>query len=296
MGDPDAVLTLPDGRQAQWWDGGDPRGSAVFFFRGCPDTRHAARSGADAARELGIRLVAVNRPGYGRSTSTESDHVSVADDTVAVADLLGIDRFAALGMSVGGPYALVCAARHPDRVRSLALVSAPGMIVEMDPPWHRDDLTTDEQDFFHTLSKGSVAEAVAVMRPDFESYVDQLDPGDTDDPALVRRWMVGIDPVDAELLVSFSDAELAESVREALEQPEGYLRDAAVTFRTWEFRPETVTCPTSLWYGALDRNHPVRNGRWLADRIHGATLTELDGTAHLGALLTRWEAILGSLL
>ncbi len=131
------------------------------------------------------------------------------------------------------------------------------------------------------------------MRPDFENYLDQLDPGDTDDPALIRRWMVGIDPVDAELLVSFSDAELAESVREALEQPEGYLRDAAVTFRTWEFRPETVTCPTSLWYGALDRNHPVRNGRWLADRIPGATLTELDGTAHLGALLTRWEAILG---
>ncbi|MGA9344545.1 MAG: alpha/beta hydrolase, partial [Nocardioidaceae bacterium] len=91
MGDSHDVLTLPDGRQAQWWDGGDPRGSAVFFFHGCPDTRHAARSGAAAARELGIRLVAVNRPGYGRSTSTESDHVSVADDTVAVADLLGID-------------------------------------------------------------------------------------------------------------------------------------------------------------------------------------------------------------
>ncbi len=296
MGDPDDVLTLLDGRQAQWWDGGDPRGSAVFFFHGCPDTRHAARSGAEAARELGIRLVAVNRPGYGRSSPAESDHVSVAEDTVAVANLLGINTFAALGMSVGGPYALACAARHPDRVRSVAVVSAPGMAVEMDPPWHRDDLTADEQDFFTGLSTGSVAEAMAVMRPDFENWVDQLGPGDPDDRALIRRWMAGIDPGDAELLVSLSDEELAESVREALEQPDGYLRDAAVTFRTWEFRPEAVTCPTSLWYGALDRNHPVRNGRWLADRIPGATLTQLDGTAHLGALLTRWEAIFGSLL
>ncbi len=296
MGDLDDDLTLPDGRQAQWWQGGDLRGPAVFFFHGCPDTRHAARSGAAAAQNLGVRLVAVNRPGYGRSTPTDSDHVSVADDTAAVADLLGIDTFAAVGMSVGGPYALACATRHPDRVSSVAVVSAPGMTVEMDPPCHRDDLTPDQWAFFARLAAGSVDDAIDLMRPDFEMYVDHLDPGDADDAALIRRWMPGIDPVDAGLLASFSDAELAESVREALEHPDGYLRDAAVTFRTWTFRPEAVTCPTTLWYGELDCNHPVRHGRWLAERIPGAALVELDGTAHLGALLTRWEAILTSLV
>ena len=103
----------------------EPRtGPAVLFFHGCPDTRLAARPGDDAARRLGVRLVAVSRPGYGQSDAAASGHLSVADDTAAVADLLGIDRFAVLGMSVGGPYALACAARHPDRVTAAGVVAA----------------------------------------------------------------------------------------------------------------------------------------------------------------------------
>ncbi len=42
-------------------------GRPVLFFHGCPDTRRAARSGYDAARRLGVRLIAGNRPGYGAS-------------------------------------------------------------------------------------------------------------------------------------------------------------------------------------------------------------------------------------
>jgi pimeloyl-ACP methyl ester carboxylesterase len=87
-----------------------------------------------------VRLVAVNRPGYGSSGSHESGQVSVADDTVAVADVLGIEQFAVLGMSVGGIYAIACAALHPDRVTAMGLTASPGIIPEMDPPWHRDDL------------------------------------------------------------------------------------------------------------------------------------------------------------
>ena len=36
---------------------------------------------------------------------------------------LGHERFAVLGMSVGGAYAVACAARHPDRVAALGLVA-----------------------------------------------------------------------------------------------------------------------------------------------------------------------------
>ncbi|MGH3331266.1 MAG: alpha/beta fold hydrolase, partial [Nocardioidaceae bacterium] len=83
------LLRLPDGRRAQLWQGGASAGPVVFFLHGCPDTRHAARTGEAAARRSGVRLVAVNRPGYGLSDPHESSHVSVADDIVAVADLLG---------------------------------------------------------------------------------------------------------------------------------------------------------------------------------------------------------------
>ncbi|MFC9693879.1 alpha/beta fold hydrolase [Kribbella sp. NPDC056951] len=118
-------VRVPDGRWVELWDGGALGGTPVIFLAGCPDTRHAAYPGAEAARRLDVRLVGINRPGYGRSTSHASTHLSVADDVVAVADALGIERFAVVGMSIGGPYAVACAVRHPDRVTALGVLASP---------------------------------------------------------------------------------------------------------------------------------------------------------------------------
>ena len=87
-----------DGRRMQWWEGGAPDGVPIFFLHGCPDTRHAAYAGDAAAQRTGVRLIAVNRPGYGTSDACASTQLSVADDVVAVADQLGIDSFAVLGV------------------------------------------------------------------------------------------------------------------------------------------------------------------------------------------------------
>ena len=288
------LVALPDGRRAQLWQGGDPAGRTVFFLHGCPDTRHAAYPGDAAARRSGVRLVAVNRPGYGRSDPHESGHRSVADDVAAVADLLGIERYGVLGMSVGGPYALACAARHPARVTSAAVVSAPGMAPAMDPPWHRDDLDDVGRSFVTGLARLPVEEAVQRMRPDFEAYVAGVAPQDPDDAALVTRWLAGLPPHDAAVLAGLSPAELAAAVREALARPEGYLRDAAVTFRTWDFDLGDVRCPVSVWAGERDANHPPRNSTWLARSLPDATLRVLP-TGHLGTLHEHWDEILAEL-
>jgi pimeloyl-ACP methyl ester carboxylesterase len=289
------LLRLADGRRAQFWQGGVPAGAAVFFFHGCPDSRLAACSGESAARATGVRLVAVNRPGYGQSDPDESGHLSVADDTIAVADQLGIDRFAVLGMSLGGPYALACAARHPDRVAAVGVVAGPAITPELDPPWHRDDLSPDQQAFFQALSRRTIAQAIDVFRPDFEAYVASLAPQDSDDATLTRRLIEQLDPRDAELMTALPSADVAAAAREALASTDGYLRDAAVTFRRWEFRPEQVGCPTWLWYGELDANVSLRNARWLAEHIPGATLVVRERTSHLGTLLEHWDEILATL-
>jgi len=290
------LARLPDGRMAQLWQGGAATGPVVFFGHGCPDSRLAARSGQPAAERVGVRLVAVNRPGYGRSDPAESGHLSVADDTVAVADLLGIDRFAVLGMSVGGPYALACAVRHPRRVTAVGLVASPGNVPAMRPPWHRDDLAYDQQAFVQRLATSSVADSVALMRPEFEQYVAQVDPDDPDDEALADRWTTGLPTLDEPLMRALPRAHLAAAAREALADPDGYLRDAALTFRPWEFRPELLTCLTTLWYGELDPNAPPRNGQWIAEHVAGARLVVRAGTAHAGALMLHWDEILSTLV
>ena len=93
------LLELPDGRQAEVWHGGVATGPLVMFLHGTPDSRLTARTGDAAAVRAGVHLVAINRPGYGRSDPAESGLASVADDTVAVADSLAVHRFAVLGGS-----------------------------------------------------------------------------------------------------------------------------------------------------------------------------------------------------
>lgn len=291
MADPD-IVTLPDGRRMQFWRGGVPSGPAVLFLPGTPDSRLVARSGADAAVRSRVDLVAINRPGYGLSDPAESDHVSVADDVVAVADALGIERFAVLGMSLGGPYALACAVRHPERVRAVGVVAAPAIAPELDPSWHRDDLGPEQQEFFSGLASSTVSAAVDRMRPDFEAYIAQLAPDDTDDESLADRLARQLHPLDAALTARLPVADVAAATREALRQTDGYLRDAAVTFRVWDFRPESVRCPTWLWYGELDDNAPVRNGRWFEEHIPGAKLAVRSQTAHLGTLIAYWDDLL----
>src|SRR5215217_6342036 len=112
-------LELAGGRVAQLWLGGADGGPVVLFFHGCPDTRWAARSRESTAREVGVRLLCVNRPGYGASGPARSSHGSVADDAAEVLDRLDIAEVAVLGMSVGGAYAAAFAARHPERTSAL---------------------------------------------------------------------------------------------------------------------------------------------------------------------------------
>ena len=282
-------------RHTEYAEYGDPAGRPVVFFHGTPDCRLAARPGHAAARQAGVRIVAFDRPGYGGSPPAASDHVTVARDVAALADGLGLDTFAVLGMSIGGQYALAAAAMLPDRVTAAGVVAAPAVVPALDPPLPRDGLDAPGEEFFRRLAAGSVQANVASMRADFAAYVAGLDPAGADDATLVARLVGGLHELDAALVGAWPPAEVAEMTREALVSPEGYLRDAAVAFRDWPIAPEAVGCPTHLWYGALDPQAAVRNGTWLAERIPDARLVVREGDAHLGTLHRHWPEVLAAL-
>lgn len=291
--DADGLLTLPDGRHVQTWEGGDPRGTPVLFFHGCPDTRHAAMPGHDAARSAGIRLVAFNRPGYGWSDAAASTHASVADDAAAVADELRLQQVAAVGMSIGGQYALAFAGRHPDRVHAVAALATPAVIPALDPPTHRDDLSAQAREELCRLAALPIGEAMETARPQFEDFVAQVAPDDADDEALTRRWLAMLPAADAALVRAISTVgQVAASVREALVQREGYLRDAALAFREWAVDPRTVRCPVRLWYGEDDDNVSLRSARWFAEHLPDARLVVRPGTGHLATLHRHWDEVL----
>src|SRR4029077_13809953 len=95
---------------------------AVVWHHGTPNIGAPPAPLFDAATQLGIRWIGFDRPGYGGSTAVADRAVAEAATCVAaVADELGVDRFAVMSHSGGGPHALACAALLGDRVRAAAV-------------------------------------------------------------------------------------------------------------------------------------------------------------------------------
>jgi pimeloyl-ACP methyl ester carboxylesterase len=107
---------------------GEPGAAPVLFCHGLADSRLSARLFTKVARELGLRVVAPDRPGTGRTDPRRLRRLADwAEDAVLVLDAVRADCAAVLGVSGGGPFAASCAAGMPGRVRSLTLVSPLGL-------------------------------------------------------------------------------------------------------------------------------------------------------------------------
>src|ERR1041385_8757707 len=114
---------LSDGRRLGYAEYGDLQGWPVFYFHGWPSSRLEPRTAQGVCADLNLRLIASDRPGYGLSDfKPRRAIVDGVRDTKELAQQLGIDRFAALGVSGGGPYAAACAATLPERVTMALLV------------------------------------------------------------------------------------------------------------------------------------------------------------------------------
>ena len=107
-------------------DEGDPSGPVVMYFHGTPGSRLDLSCDEQAVTDSGVRLVSFDRPGYGGSTPAPFGLASVAADAHAVADALGVARFATLGMSGGGPAALAAATVPGGRVSRVGVASGAG--------------------------------------------------------------------------------------------------------------------------------------------------------------------------
>ena len=142
-------VALGDDRTLHAYDtGGDDAADrlAVFWHHGTPNIGTPPAPLFAAADRLGLRWVSYDRPGYGGSTPRPGrDVASAATYVAAVADALGIDQFAVVGHSGGGPHALACGALLPQRVR--AVVSIAGLA-----PFDADGL-----DWFAGMTDSGVA-------------------------------------------------------------------------------------------------------------------------------------------
>ena len=116
------TLRTADGRQVGFAQHGDPAGVPVVWCHGGPGSRLEAQAAGRALENAGLRVIGIDRPGYGLSTPLPGRTIaSWVDDALAVVDSLGLDGFFVVGISTGGAYALALAALAPHRVRGVAI-------------------------------------------------------------------------------------------------------------------------------------------------------------------------------
>jgi pimeloyl-ACP methyl ester carboxylesterase len=119
----DSSITLADGRSLAYTDIGASGGPVLMSFHGAPSSRLDTTMFEDALTGLDVRVVSADRPGYGGSSPQPGRHrEDWPSDVAALADQLGVERFAVMGVSGGGPYAVACSALLQDRVASAAIV------------------------------------------------------------------------------------------------------------------------------------------------------------------------------
>lgn len=269
------VFDLPGGRELGFSETGDRGGKPVLAFHGTPGSRRQILIPAadEAARQAGVRLIAPDRPGYGHSTFQPGRRlVDWPADVAALADHLGIDRFGVIGISGGGPHALVCAALLPDRVTRAGVVSGVGSTA-----------TAEDAEGMMPMNKilGSLGRrsevallpVTAVMARVMRRRPEQA----------TRLMMRQLPPSDAAILArpEIHRAFVAEAAQATSTTARAVAQDMALFARPWGFELGGIKVPVDFWQGDADRNVPPAHARRQADQVKGSTLHEFPGEGHL---------------
>ncbi len=269
----DGILVLKDGRRLGYGEYGDLAGWPLMFLHGTPGSRMMAQFAAARARELGIRLIAPERPGFGLSDiQPQRRLLDWAADVRELADAMDLERFVLAGVSGGGPYVAAFAWKMPERCIAAGLIS-------------------------------SLAPMGRVKRGLRRRYWLAA--------ALVRRrWLVNLVlglPTQIlrrhpELIINILCLAAPRGARQLLSHPEvrrtqldgipetfrhgvqGVAWELALLSQPWGFDVKEIQVPMLLWHGEADAIVPVGMGRYLADQIPRCQARFIPGAGHLWIL------------
>jgi len=279
---------LADGRCLGFAEFGDPRGKPVLYFHGYPGSRLEARLAAVTASRLRVRLIALERPGYGLSDFQWDHHIGDwPADVAQLADALKLDRFTVLGLSGGGPYAAACALKLPHRLSSVGIVSGVGPPESFHYP-ASTNLTTRLALFLARHSSLSADLIWAGLGPVIHLYPEHF----------VSRLDKIVAEADREVLCLREVREaLSDTFREGLRSgSRGAARDLVLYARPWGFRIEDIPMTVNLWHGERDVIVPPAMGRFLQKAIPSCRATYFSEEGHFSLIMKYMKEVLEVLM
>lgn len=274
-------LDLPDGRTLGFATYGSTSLSdpAIFLFHGMPGCRLVGRSWNKLCKDIGARLITIDRPGNGLSTLADRGLAEWPKDVLSVADHLQIDRFSIVGGSAGGPFALACARFIPkERLRGTTVVCGIAPI----------------EAFMDTIPYlswrlGGLTQWVVKLAARYIILPSLLSPYRDLDPSQLKRTLEDQcqTPEEKEFLKPdpTRETDLDDAVAGLLETFKqgtgGFMQDGSVTCRDWGFDLKEVDSERVwLWHGDQDPVAPIATAKWIDERLGGGRLKILEGGTH----------------
>lgn len=273
----DSDIELSDKRRLAYAEYGDPSGAPVFLLHGFPGSRFGWGLLPDDPFPPGLRIVAPDRPGYERSDPNPGRALlDWANDVTELADALAIKTFAIVGVSGGGPGALACAWKMPERATSVGVVAcpaptdAPGVFEGMSKTnrlftklaWRLPSLSAVNVRFLASMVRRSPARYIVTMKYKVHDV----------DKAILAR------PEIQEMLIK----DFAEALRSG---SQGMVDDMNANHgRPWGFLLDEIKVKVHSWSCELDLSVPPAMGQYISDTISNCEAEFIPGAGHLWIL------------
>jgi pimeloyl-ACP methyl ester carboxylesterase len=279
-------LELENGSMLGYAEWGDPSGRPVFHFHGSSSSR--LEHPPDPDMLSGIRLITIDRPGHGLSDFRYGWRLlDWTDYVVALADHLSIDAFAVMGWSFGGPYALACAFKIPERLIGVGLISSFA-------PYDRPG-ATDGMPGFSKLALGMARRAPWWLARRFMGIQGRALLKDPE--GVARQILSSVPEADREVLEDPAvKATLLPAMSEAYRSgADGAAWEGAMLVRPWGFRLEDIRIPVHVWHGDADVNNPLQCAEYSIATIPNTKAVILPNQGHF-FIMRRWGEILAELV
>jgi pimeloyl-ACP methyl ester carboxylesterase len=286
------TFIMPGGRRLGYDEYGPADGVPIFYFHGTPSSRKDWRAlgNEKLPEKLGVRIIVADQPGMGLSDFQPGRRIGDwPTDVSSLADALEIDCFAVFGYSGGGPYAVACAQKIPQRLKAVGIAAGEG---PADQPGIYDGINPQALQFMcMAREKPWQFRLIWSMTCAMARYAPRL---------MSRRGGFFEGLPDADKVVSKKHPELGqalyaamiESVRRGTRGPQW---DAALAVSPWDFPIDNISIPVHLWQGECDRNVSLTAGHYLAQMIPQCCATFLPGEGHISLVVNHLEQILRAL-
>ncbi len=276
----DGILTLRDGRELAWRSWGEDGGIPILRLQGTPGSRLYRNHNPQVQRDLGVRYLMADRPGYGGSSRKPGRGVAdIADDLVELLDIHGLERVPVMGTSGGGPHALAIAALYPDRISAVSVIV--GAV-----PLELDEVS-------QLVGVNALGYAAAEMG--WDALYKVLAP--------VRERILGAEGMQGVLSdAPATDRAIMESAAwqrmsrinagEALKQgAEGWTDESFALHRKWDFEPRNIKASVTWWHGDDDKNAPLSADRRGASQLRQVDLRVWHQEGHFASLVHEKEIV-----